>query len=152
RFEVRCAGPNLDLHDVAPPLSLSFGEMVAVWRAYEPLQVSNEFAGPLAIGEFGQPANYLADWHLARANVHGMPHAPERLAITVEQPTVARIDSSSKTTVLAAERIELDGRLAGGALASDPVIDVMLRLAAATAPQVHPLTAKPIDGEVIARL
>src|SRR6476620_1865178 len=28
RLEVRCAGPNLDLHDVAPPLSLSFGEMV----------------------------------------------------------------------------------------------------------------------------
>src|SRR5262249_5551009 len=120
--------------------------------ANEPRQVSNEFVGPLTIGELGQPADYLVDWRFARASVHGMPHAPERLAITVDQPTVARIDSSSKTTVAAAERLELDSRLASGSLASDPVIDATLRLAAATAPQIHPLTGKPMDGELTARL
>jgi hypothetical protein len=152
RFEVRCSGPNLDLHDVAPPLAFNFGELLTVWRAYQPMQVSNEFTGPLTVGELGAPANYLADWQLANASVHGMPNAPERLTVAVDQPAVARIDASSKTTVLAAERIELDSRLAGGSIASDPVIDIVLRLAGATAPEIHPLTTKPINGEVTAKL
>src|SRR5947207_1778507 len=30
RFEVRCAGPTIELHDTAQPLALSFGELLAV--------------------------------------------------------------------------------------------------------------------------
>ena len=79
--------------------------------------------------------------------------APERMAIVVDQPTVDRVGTSGSTPVLAkAERIELHGRIAEGSAADNPVIELVLRLAAATAPDVHPLMAKPLDGEIAVKL
>ena len=83
--------------------------------------------------------------------MRGTPTRPERLSIVVDRPAVDRIDADGNTTVLKADRIELHGRIAEGSAASNPVIELVLRLAAATAPDLHPLTAKPIDAEVAAR-
>ena len=49
-------------------------------------------------------------------------------------------------------RAELQGRIAAGSPQDHPVIEVTLRLAAATAPTLHPLFAEPIEVELDAVL
>ena len=52
--------------------------------------------------------------------------------------------------MLNASHLELHGRLAEGSVNDNPVIDLGLRAKAATAPEVHPIAAVPLDADVAA--
>ena len=54
--------------------------------------------------------------------------------------------------VLKAKRLELHGRIVAGSASSNPVIEVVVRTTAATAPDFHPLTVRPFDAEIAATL
>ena len=54
--------------------------------------------------------------------------------------------------MLNAKRLELHGRMAEGSVTDNPVLDVGLRATAASAPEVHPIAATPLDAEVSATL
>jgi hypothetical protein len=152
RIEVRCAQPSWELRGVEAPVALKFAELLAVWQVYDPMLVTGELVGPMAISEPGQPTSTIANWKHGQASVRGTPKAPERVSIVVDQPSVDRVGTPGTTAVLKAARIELNGRMAEGSAASNPVIELVLRLAAATAPELHPIAAKPIDGEIAAKL
>jgi Uncharacterized protein conserved in bacteria (DUF2125) len=104
----------------------------------------------LTIAEHGQPVSYVANWTLGQASVRGTPAAPERASIVVDSPTVDRVGVGANANVLKAARIELHGRIAEGSAFSNPVIELVLRLGAAAAPELHPLAAQPLDAEVTA--
>jgi hypothetical protein len=117
----------------------------------------------LTIAEHGQPVSYVANWTLGQASVRGTPAAPERASIVFEQPTINRVGAPSTdtqpyalrpntTTILKAARIELHGRIAEGSAFGNPVIELVLRLGAAAAPELHPLAAQPLDAEITATL
>jgi len=63
-----------------------------------------------------------------------------------------RVASGANANVLKAARIELHGRIAEGTVTANPVIELVLRLAAAAAPELHALTAQPLDAEISATL
>ena len=152
RFEMRCSDPGMELHGSEPPLALKAADLLVALQIYQPTLLISEFTGPLTIAEPGQPPGYIANWTLGQSSVRGTPAAPERLSIAVDSPTVARVDAGANATVLKAARIELHGRIAEGSAAGNPAIELVLRLGSAAAPELHPLTAQPLDGEIVATL
>ena len=51
-----------------------------------------------------------------------------------------------------ADRVDLDGRLVSGTVQDNPVIEIVLKLAAASAPSWHPAAAIPVDADITAVL
>jgi hypothetical protein len=148
RIEVRCSDPSLELSGTAPPLALKAADAFLAWQVYQPALVIGEFAGPLAFGEPGKPASYLAHWRLAQASMRASLAGLERVSIVSEHPSLDRSDAGSGPGVLKADRIELHGRRAAGSAADNPAIDLVLRLSAASAPGLHPLLAEPLDADI----
>src|SRR5262245_52664250 len=157
RIEVRCVDPTIELPNQNPPIALKAADLVVVSQVYQPTLLISEFTGPLTISEPGQPRSYVADWALAQSSVRGTPKAPERVSIVVDRPTLDRVPEgvlvtidkarrheAGPWTVMKAERIELHGRMAGGSVTDNPVIELALRLLSATAPELHTFTTRPV--------
>jgi hypothetical protein len=152
RIEVRCADPTIELRRQDPPIALKGADLVVVSQVYQPTLLISEFTSPLTISEPGRPPNYVANWALAQSSVRGTPRAPERASIVVDRPSLDRVNGGARSTVMKAERVELHGRMAGGSVTNDPVIELALRLVSATAPELHAFTTRPVDAEIIATL
>jgi hypothetical protein len=152
RIEVRCVDPSIELRRNEPPLALKASDLVVVSQVYQPTHLITELVGPMTIAEPGQPPSYVANWALGQSSVRGTPKAPERASIVVDRLTADRVGGGAPVNVLKADRVELHGRIAEGSVAGDPVIELALRLAAATAPELHAFTRQPIDAELSAKL
>lgn len=148
RIEVRCSDPSAELSDMAPPLALKASEALFVWQIYQPALVIGEFTGPLSLGEPGKPPSFLAHWRLAQASIRASLAGVERVSIVCDGPTFDRTGGGSNPSVFMAEHVELHGRNVAGAPADNPAIDLVLRLAAASAPALHPILAEPLDADV----
>ncbi len=152
RIEVRCADPRIELRRDDPPIALKASDLVVVSQVYQPTLLISEFSGPMTIAEPGQPPSYIANWALGQSSVRGTPAAPERVSIVVDRPTVDRAGGAAPANVLKADRIEVHGRMIEGSATGDPVIELALRLFAATAPELHAFTVQPVDADIIATL
>jgi hypothetical protein len=152
RIEVRCADPSVEFRREVPPLALKAADLLVVAQIYQPTLLIAEFKSPTTIGEAGKPPGYTAEWTSGQASVRGTPFAPERVSVVFDGPALGRVGGAATAPLLKAKRIELHGRMAEGSAAGNPVIDVALRLAAATAPELHPLTVAPLDADIAATL
>src|SRR5215468_6028792 len=152
RIEVRCADPVIELRRDDPPVALRAADLVVVSQVYQPTLLISEFTGPMTIAEPGQPPSYVANWTLGQSSVRGTPAAPERVSIVIDRPFLDRAAGATPANVLKADRVELHGRMAGGSAAGNPVIELALRLVAATAPEMHAFMARPVDAEITATL
>ena len=147
RIEVRCTKPVVEWRGKGPQLVLSGADAVVLAQIYQPTLLIGEFKSPMTVAEPGQPQAYVVNWTLGQSSVRGTPRAPERGSLVFDNLTVER---AGNTTVLTAKHLELHGRLAGGSINSNPVIDLGLRATAAAAPEVHPMAAVPLDAEISA--
>jgi hypothetical protein len=147
RIEVRCTDPSAQLSDMAPPVALKAADALVTWQVYQPALLIGEFTGPLALGEPGKPASLLARWEIARASLRVSLGGPERVSIVCERPSLDRADGAS-APVFKADHVELHGRRLEGSPADNPAVDLVLRLAAASAPELHPILAQPLDADV----
>jgi len=57
-----------------------------------------------------------------------------------------------RENLLKAERLDLNGRLVSGTVQANPVIEMVLKLAGASAPAWHPAAATPVDADITAEL
>lgn len=151
RIEVRCTDPGAELQQARPPLSLKGKDLLVAAQIYQPTLLIGELTGPLAIGETGKPPGIIADWTLAQTSVRGLPSAPERVSVILDNASFDRVGATQEP-VVRAKRIELHGRMAAGSARNNPVIDVALRLGSAVAPTLHPMLGQPVDGEITAVL
>jgi len=153
RIEVRCTSAGAELTQVAHPLQFRLADMLVAAQIYDPSLLIGEFQGPLTVGEPGQPPAVIASWKLAQASVRGTPAAPERLSVVLDAPRFDRIAAATQQTFLTAARSELHGRLSGGTVQDNPVVDIALKLEDAVAPSLHALTAETfdLDGAVTLR-
>jgi hypothetical protein len=133
---------------MAPPLALRAAEALVAWQVYQPGLLIGEFAGPLAVGEAGKPASFLAHWRLAQASLGASLAGVERVSIVCEGPRIDRTDGGLNPDAFKADRVELHGRRVTGSPSDNPAVDLVLRLAAASAPALHPILAEPLDAEV----
>ena len=148
-LELRCAEAGAELTSTKPPLALKARDMLVTAQVWQPTQLTTEVVGPLTIAEPDQPVTITANWSHAQTKVHGLPTSPESVTIRVEQAVVDRANGAS---LFKAERVDLNGRLVSGTVQNNPVIEVVLKLAAAAAPSWHPAAAIPMNADITAVL
>jgi hypothetical protein len=124
--------------------------MLVSAQVWNPTMLSTEFTGPLTVAEPGQPPFVTVTWHYAQTQLHGLPTAPESASIRLDQPMVDRVGGEGN--VFKADRVDLNGRLVSGTVQDNPVIEIVLKLLAASAPAWHPAAAIPFDGDITAVL
>ena len=152
RIEVNCDDASALFRSNQPPLELKTSSLVVMAQVYQPGLLISEFHGPLSIGEPGKSPDFIVDWKLAQSSVRGTPAAPIRASLVLDKPTVDRVKSSDRQSLLRARHIELHGRIAEGSAASKPVIEIVLQLDQASASTLHPAAEQPIDANIIAVL
>ena len=152
RIEVTCDRPTALFRALTPPVEIASAGILLAAQIYQPNLLIGEVKGPLTIADRGQPPNLIADWTLFQSSVRGTPAAPERVALVFNEPALDRIGGGTRQTVLRAKHLEIHGRIAEGSVAENPVIEAALQFEGASLPELHPATAAPMDGEIIALL
>ena len=153
RIEVNCDQASAVFRSNQPPIEIKATGMLIAAQIYQPGLLISEFRGPLTIAEPGQAPNIVANWKLAQSSVRGTPTAPERGSLVFDRP-VGRPHQRWRRArnMLRAKHIEIHGRIAEGSAANKPVIEVVLQLDQASAPDLHPAAATPIDADITAVL
>lgn len=149
RFEVNCGAASAVFRSNQPPVEVKAGGVLVVAQVYQPNLLISEIQGPLTIADIGQAPKIVANWKLGQSSLRGTPRAPERVSVVFDQPVIDLVSNGSETNLLRAQRVELHGRIAEGSAADNPVIEVVLRLAQASAPAFNPATVRPVDAEII---
>jgi hypothetical protein len=150
RIEVLCQPASAVLRSTVPPLEFKTGKVHVAAQIYQPDLLISEFAGPFTIGAPGQPPSMIANWSLAQSSVRGTPEAPERVSLVFDNPILDQANPAQP--MLRAQHIELHGRLAGGSVNRNPVLDLAVRLDDASVPAAGPLAVQPIDADIAMRL
>ena len=148
RIEVSCDKAAAVFRSNQPPVEIKTSSILVAAQLYQPTLLISDFYGPLTIADLGHAPNIIVNWKLAQSSVRGTPSAPERISLVFNQPVVERINGNNRQSVLKAQRIEVHGRLAGGSVTNKPIIETVLRLRAAAAPELHPAAAMPIDADI----
>jgi hypothetical protein len=152
RIEVTCEHASALFNSNQPPVEIKATGILIAAQIYQPTLLISEFHGPLTIADPGQPPSIVVNWKLAQSSVRGTPAAPERVSLVLDKPVVDRISGGSQQNLLRAQRIEIHGRIAEGSAANRPVIEAVLRLDHASAPDLLPAAVEPVDADITAVL
>ena len=149
---MRCTDPGLEMKSAARPLSIKAKDLLVTARVWQPTRLTGEIAGPLTVAEPGQSSTLTLNWRHAQTEVRGLPTAPQQVTIVLDEPVLDRTDGTQPQRLFNASRAELVGKMLEGSARNNPVIEVALKLAAAAAPTLHPLTGRPLDADITAVL
>lgn len=152
RFELRCNDPKAELQAATPPLSVSAKNLLIALQVYQPKLMIAELTGPVTVTDPAQMRTYAANWSLGHASVRGTPRDPERISIALDNPVFEKREGAAAERLFSSKHTEIHGRIAGGSVRENPVIDIAFRLAGAMAPALHPLLGQPFDAEVDSQL
>ncbi len=152
RFELNCDGVQALFSGGQLPLEIKGRGVLVAAQVYQPMLLISEFKGPLAVANPGQPPDIVINWKLAQSSVSGTPLAPERVSLAVDLPAVDRMTGGTQQPLLRAKHIEIHGRIAEGSARDHPVVEAVLRLNGATAPELHTAMAAPVDADINAVL
>ncbi|MGH6664975.1 MAG: DUF2125 domain-containing protein [Pseudolabrys sp.] len=152
RIEVECDKASALFRSNQPPVEIKASGMLIAAQIYQPNLLITEFHGPLTIADPGKPPNIVVNWKLAQSSVRGTPQAPERVSLVFDKPAVERVNGTNRQYVLRAQHIEIHGRLIGGSVTNKPVIETVLRLKQALAPEVYLAATQPVDADITAVL
>jgi hypothetical protein len=152
RIEVNCDNASALFRSNQPPVEIKTRGMLIAAQIYQPNLLITEFHGPLTIADPGHAPNIVVNWKLAQSSVRGTPAAPERVSLVFDRPVVERITGGNRQNVLRAQHIEIHGRIIEGSAIAKPVIETVLRLTAASAPELHPAASQPVDADITAVL
>ena len=148
RFEVNCDRASALFRSNQPPVEIKTAGMLAAAQIYQPSLLISEFKGPLTVAAPGQPPSIIANWKLGQTSVHNTALSPDRVSLVFNSPVVDRVNGGQQQNLLSAKRIELHARIVEGSAARNPVIEMVLRLTAGSAPGLHPAAVAPIDAEI----
>ncbi len=150
RIEARCADAAAEIRNNRPQFTARAKAVTFAAEVFNPTRLIGDVTGPLTLAERDKPPSLVANWSRARLTVRGRPPDPESVSVRLDTPRLDReaAPGAGAATLFTAERAELQGRMIAGSPRDNPVIEVVLRLAAATAPTLHPLTARPIEVDI----
>jgi hypothetical protein len=144
-IHIRCADAAAQLTSTRPPAAVKTNGLLISASVLQPTVLKSEIAGPMTIAEPGQPPFITANWRHAQIQLQGLPTAPEQVSIALEQPSV----DVPGQNVFKAARADINGRILSGTVRANPVIEVTLKLAAASAPSWHSAAAAPTDADIV---
>ncbi len=148
RIQAHCVEAGAQINSNQPPFAVNARDITFAAQVYHPTRLVANVTGPLTLSIPGQPPSFTANWTRAQMTVSGVPPAQESVTVSVDNPKVDQSINASATTIFTADSAEVQSRMIGGSAANNPVIDTLVRFAAATAPTVHPLLAEPVQGEL----
>jgi hypothetical protein len=148
RLQVDCGDPNFELKNLSPEIILAARSATVVAQVYDPTLLIGDFTGPMVIGEPGKPATMVLNWSAAQTSLRGLPGAPERASIVVDNPEFSRAARATMEPFAAAKHLELHGRVLPHAANENPPVEIALRINDAAAPQLHPVVAQPTNAEI----
>ena len=154
-IQARCANIAAEIQNTLPPYTVTAKAVTFAAEAYRPTRLVGDISGPLTLAELGRPPSFAADWIRARISVRGIPPDPEAVSVELDGPHLDRIRAAAAgggEVLFAAGHADVQGRLVAGSPRRQPVIEMVLHLAEATVPTLHPLFAAPVDVELDAEL
>src|SRR5260370_34561086 len=119
RIEVRCADPDISIQ--RPDLKLKAAELVVLAQVYDPTLLIAEVKAPMSLADSGQ--EFVAGWKLAQASLRGTPHAPERVSIVLDDPTVDHRSGNRLARQFTAPPVDFHRRTAPGPAPATPCIN-----------------------------
>lgn len=152
RIEVTCDQASAQFRNGQLPIDLKAGRLLVAAQIYDPSLLIGEFRGPLTVAATDRTPPVIVNWKLFQSSVRGTPSAPERVSLVLDKPVIERVVGGNQQIWLRAEHAEIHGRIAEGSVASNPVVELALQLAAASAEAIHPGAATPIDADITAVL
>ncbi|MEI9803700.1 MAG: DUF2125 domain-containing protein [Pseudolabrys sp.] len=152
RIEVNCDQASALFRSNQPPVEIKSTGVLVAAQIYEPTLLISEFHGPLTVADPGQAPTLIVNWKSFQSSVRGTPIAPERVALVLDRPVIDRMYNGSQQTLLRAQHMEIHGRLAEGSITDKPVLEVALQLKQASAADLHPAAADPVDADIVAML
>jgi hypothetical protein len=152
RIEVSCDQASALFRSNQPPIEIKSGGVLVAAQIYEPTLLISEFHGPLTVADPGQPPSLVINWKTFQSSVRGTPISPERISLVLDRPVIDRINNGNEQNLLRAKHMEIHGRLAGGSITDKPVLEVALKLQQASAADLHPAAAEPVDADIVALL
>ncbi|MGH6673990.1 MAG: DUF2125 domain-containing protein [Xanthobacteraceae bacterium] len=148
RIEARCVQASASLGGFQPPLGVAAKEITFTAPVYHPTTLLGDVTGPLTVAPPGQPPWFVATWSLATMSLSGLPPNPDAFSVAIEQPHLDHGSGASAATLFAADNAVFQARIISGSANDHPVVDAVLHFKSATAPAVHPLLTKPLQGDV----
>ncbi len=148
RIEARCADAVAEIKNNRPQFTARATAVTFAAGVFDPTRLIGDITGPLTLAERDKAPSLIANWSHARLTVRGRPPNPESVSVSLDTPRLDREGAPGAAILFAAERAELQGRMISGSPHNNPVIEAVLRLAAATAPPLHPLAAHPVEAEI----
>ena len=114
-----------------------------------------EVGGPLTIAPLDGSPIAAVDWTLAQASLRGVPGAPERLSVVLDNPNLTSVPDSG--ALAKAGHMEVHARLSGQSTPGHPALDLALDLKNFTVPGLvpvfgsfGPLASTPTDASAVA--
>jgi hypothetical protein len=150
RFEMSCKAASAVFRGQEPTVEVKTASVLVAAQVYQPTLLISEIHGPLTIADLGRSPRIVANWSLGQSSVRGTPRSPERVSFVFEDPAVELIVDDRQQDLLRARRVEVHGRIVEGSAQDNPVVEMVLRLAQASAPAFHPAAVPPVDAEVTA--
>lgn len=148
RIEVHCGPASMEWRSDQPTVFLQSAGMTVAAQVWQPSLLTSEFEGPLTMNDgLGRPV-FSSNWTTLQTSVRGIPAAPERASIVMDNAVFERVKPNGNEKLFSAKHTELDGRITEGSATGNPVIGIQLKLDDATAPTINPLTAKPFDANI----
>lgn len=148
RLAFACTTAAAAINNTQPPLSVNAKAVTVAAEVYHPTLLIADIASPLTVAGSGEPTSFAANWSRGELSVSGLPPEVKAASATFDQPQLDRISGGAGTTLFTADHAEFQGRIVGGSANDNPVIDALIRFAAATAPTLHPALTAPTQGEI----
>jgi len=151
-IQINCDQASAVLHDNQPPFELKVANVLIAADVFQPTLLTSDYASPLTIAAPGQQPAFVASWKHARSRARGTPASPESVSIVLDNPSLDRMNGSTKETMVTARHIEILGRMLEGSASKNPVIELTLRTTQMSAPGLNPYAVTPIDTDIDAVL
>ena len=148
----RCTEAAARFNTTQPPFDVRAGDVTFSAQVFRPTLLNGDITGPVTLADPGQPPTFVATWSHAELSLLGLPPDPEGVFVTLAQPRLDRHSGPGAGMLFQADRVEFDGRIVQGSARNNPVIEAVGHFTAATAPQLHPLLAEPLNGDIDAVL
>ena len=151
-IDVKCSDPSAELRSAQTPTSLKWKDLHVTATVFSPTRLVAHLTGPMTAGRPGSLPETAANWKEATVTMRGLPNAPERVTLWLDEIKVERVAGGGNEAVFSAKNAELAGRMVEGSATNNPVIEVTLKMNGASAPQAHPAAVAPFDADIAATL
>ena len=151
-IHMRCDDLSARITSAKPPASARAEALLVRAQLWQPDVLTANVAAPVIVEAPGQGGPFTGRWRQADVTVHGRPQEPRQLDVVLVEPVFTQTIDGSQRLLFQAGRLDIQGTMLEGSAQASPVVQVAANVTGATAPDLHPAAALPVDGRLVAVL